>query len=956
MRAPWSRNIGNCGESGVLGKSDYLLKGSMFKWFKKSAADVEVAPESAVVANQGEGSITQHAINESVALKDQGNAHFENGKLDEAAECYRRAIACNPRYAEACTNLGFVFQVQGNLNEAVAYYRKALGFDPNLLMAQQNLGFALIGLGQIDAAEESLRRVIALAPEHAGALYSLGVIAAQRGDFPHAETQLRRALELQPDYLEAHYNLGNLLRQTRRLPEAEASYRRALELKPDFAEAHSNLSDVLQELGRMGEAEASLRRTLQLRPDYADKHCSLGNVLHALGRTGEAEASYRRALELKPDYAEAHSNLGVVLNDLGRLDEAETSLRRALQLKPDYAEAHYNLANTLKALGRFDAAETSYRRALQLKPDFADAHGNLGNILMALGRLGEAEASYRQALQIRPNYAESHYNLGVILNDLGRLDEAEASYRRALEINPDYAAAHSNLGGVLDDLGRLDEAEASYRRALQIKPDYVYAHYNLGITLQNRDRLDEADASYRRALQIKPDYAEPYNNLGSTLQKRGQLADAAACFRRALEIKPDYDVTHSNLIFTLDMMTGEDPASLHEERKRWNAAHAARLHQQRTYSNVPDSERRLRIAYVSADFRVHHSASRVFGGMLTQYDRSQFDVFAYSNSKKKDDKFTGLFRQGVTVWRDIVGLPDEAVAEMIREDRIDILVDLSGHSEGNRLLVFARKPAPIQITAWGYATGTGMAAMDVFFTDPVMVPPQEKQYFSEEVRYLPSVVGAFFNEPFPDVNGLPALSDGIITFGSLNRLTKISAEAYRVWAEVLLAVPRSRLLLKTPELNDAAIRERVVGHFTQAGVAAERIIMQGKSSWHEHMQAYNQIDLALDPFPHGGGVTALEGLIMGVPMITLRWPTMVGRLSASIMTTLALTDWIAETEEAYVKLAMQKASDLQSLAALRQQLRSVFNSSVIGDQVAYARAVEQEYRQLWREWCSSIEK
>jgi protein O-GlcNAc transferase len=316
---------------------------------------------------------------------------------------------------------------------------------------------------------------------------------------------------------------------------------------------------------------------------------------------------------------------------------------------------------------------------------------------------------------------------------------------------------------------------------------------------------------------------------------------------------------------------------------------------------------------------------------------------------------TGLFRQSVTAWRSIVGLSDEAAAEMIREDRIDILVDLSGHTAGNRLLVFARKPAPIQITAWGYATGTGMRAMDVFFTDPVMVPQQEKQYFTEEVRYLPNVVGAFFNEPFPDVNELPALSDGITTFGSFNRLTKISAEAYRVWAEVLLAVPRSRLILKTGELDDAAVRERVVGHFTKAGVAADRIIMQGKSSWYEHMQAYNQIDIALDPFPHGGGVTALEGLMMGVPVITLRWPTVVGRLSASIMTTLGLTDWIAETQEQYVELAIQKATDLQSLAELRQQLRGIFTSSVIGDQVAYARAVEQEYRQLWREWCSPVE-
>ena len=858
----------------------------MFNWFKKNAVAVKAAtPELEVVAIQGDDSITPLAMSESEALKNQGNVHLGNGKLDDAAACFRQAIACNPRYAEAYTNLGFVLQMQGNLDEAVALFRKAVLIKPSLLPAHLNLGMTLLSLGQIDAAEESMRRVIALAPEHPVALQSLGVIAAQRGDFPQAETLLRRALDLQPDYAEAHNNLGNLLQLTKRLPEAEASYRRALELQPDDVEAHNNLATLLQLTKRLPEAEASYRRALELKPDYVNAHNNLGKLLVEDRRLPEAEASYRRALELKADYAEVHINLGILLVETKRLLEAETSYRRALELKADYAEAHFNLGN--------------------------------------------------------------------VLEDLGQPDDAVASFRRALQIKPDYAVAHSNLGNTLNDLGRTIEAEASFRRALQIKPDYADAHYNLGNILKDMDRSDEAEASYRRALQIKPDHAQAYNNLGTALQRRGKIDDAVACFRRVLEVKPDLIDAHSNLIFTLDLMVGGDTASLHEERKRWDTAHAAHLHQRRSPSNIPDPERRLRIGYVSADFR-EHSAPKVFGGMLTRYDRSQFDVFVYSNNfRKKDDRFTDLFKQSVTAWRNIASLSDDTVAEMIREDGIDILVDLSGYTAGNRLLVFARKPAPIQITAWGYATGTGMRAMDVFFTDPVMVPPQDKHHFTEEVRYLPSVVGSFFTEPFPDVNELPALSDVIITFGSLNRLVKVSAETYCAWAEVLLAVPCSRLILKTGELNDAAVLERVVGHFTKAGVAAERIIMQGRTPWHEHMQAYNQIDIALDPFPHGGGVTALEGLMMGVPVITLRWPTVVGRLSASIMTTLGLTDWIAETQEQYVALAIRKASDLQSLAELRQQLRGMFTSSIIGDQVAYTRAVEQEYRLLWKEWCAN---
>ncbi len=632
----------------------------------------------------------------------------------------------------------------------------------------------------------------------------------------------------------------------------------------------------------------------------------------AMRKNSEAAALNIPAKASAPTAAEI--NQLVALFNAGSHVEMERKARLLVERHPNSGVAWKALGLSLQMQGK-DALH-ALQKATELFPDAA-AHNSLGNALLDLGQLDGAVENYSRALEIKPDFAEAHNNLGNVLRSIGRLDDAMASYRRALEIKPDFAEAYSNLGVTFHDLGRLAEAEANYRWALEIKPDYALAHYNLGNTLQDLSRLADADASYRCALQIKPDFAD----------------------------------AHSSLIFILDLTVSADTTSVQEERKRWDAAHAAHLLQQRTHSNIPDPERRLRIGYLSADFR-EHSASKVFGGMLTRYDRSQFDVFAYSNFKGKDDRLTGLFRQSVTAWRSVVGSSDEAAVEMIREDGIDILVDLSGHTAGNRLLVFARKPAPIQITAWGYATGTGMRAMDVFFTDPVMVPPQEKQYFTEEVRYLPNVVGAFFNEPFPDVNELPALSNAITTFGSFNRLTKISADAYRVWAEVLLAVPRSRLILKTGELDDVSVRERVVGHFTKAGVEADRIIMQGKSSWYEHMQAYNQIDIALDPFPHGGGVTALEGLMMGVPVITLRWPTVVGRLSASIMTTLGLTDWIAETQEQYVELAIQKANDLQSLAELRQQLRGIFISSIIGDQAAYTQVVEQEYRQLWREWCA----
>jgi len=467
-----------------------------------------------------------------------------------------------------------------------------------------------------------------------------------------------------------------------------------------------------------------------------------------------------------------------------------------------------------------------------------------------------------------------------------------------------------------------------------------------------RGRFAEAEACCRLGLRVKPDFVEAHSNLGNTLKDTGRLVEAQSSYRRALELKPDYVMAHNNLIFTLDMAADMNLSALHDERRKWSEAHAAPLLQQIPHTNTPDPERRLRVGYVSADFKMH-SASSAFGSMLTCYDRSRFEVFAYTNSVQTDE-LTERFRQSATCWRKIVGLSDEAVAELIRQDGIDILVDLSGFSAGNRLLVFARKPAPLQITAWGYAAGTGMPAMDVLFSDAVVVPPDERQFHTEQVRYLPCLLTYSTYQSPPAVNELPALSAGVITFGSFSRLSKISDEAYRTWAQVLLAVPGSRMVLKTGELDDAATRARVTGHFTRAGVASERITLLGKTSWPDHMAAFNRVDISLDPFPQGGGVTTLEGLLMGVPVVTLRWPTLSGRTSASILTTLGLPDWIAETPEQYVEIAVRKAQGIPALAELRSQLRPRFMSSVIGDADAYARVVEQEYRQLWREWCDRL--
>ncbi len=930
----------------------------------------------------------------------QAIAFHQAGQLQEAQAQYAAILQSDPNHAVAHHNLGILLVQQNRAADGLPYFVAALQADPAQGQYWLNYIDALFQAGQMDEARQTLMmarehglqgaQVEALAerlarregpgnqemdelvalfsqgryedaaaraekltvqfPGHEFGWKALGVAYKELGRTEDALVPMQKAALLSPSDVEAHYNLGVVLQALNRPDEAEASYRKALEIQPDYVDAHMNLGVLLHESKRFEDAERSLRRALEIMPQSEKAIFNLGNVLLKLGKLDEAERIFKSALKLTGSEGEAHFGLGRTLKESGRLDEAEAAYRQSLLFNPDNANVHYNLGNLLKDGEQMDEAESSYRKAINIDPGLALAHYNLGNILKDMDRLEEAEEFCRRAVELKPDHVEAHCSLGMLLSSKGNLEEAEASLRKALQLSPDHADAYCILGIVFLVTKRLEEAEASLRRALQIEPDFVEAHNNLGVVLKEMGCLDAAETSLRRALQIKVDYDEALCNLGGVLIRSGHVHESIQCLRKALEHKPNFALAHSNLIYALDLMDSEDVESLQAERRNWDAAHGAPFYKHWAHANKPNPERKLRIGYVSADIK-DHSAAKVFGGMLTRFDRAQFDVFAYSNFKGQDDKSTEFFKQYVTVWRSIVGQSDDAAADMIRNDGIDILVDLSGHSAGNRLQVFARKPAPIQITAWGYASGTGMGAMDVFFSDPVMVPPHEKKYFAEEVRYLPCVVGAFYNETFPDVNELPALGQGIITFGSHNRLTKLSPTACRVWAEVLLGVPDSRLILKSPETQDFSTRERITGHFTRAGVTSERIIMQGGAPWYEHMQAYNQIDIALDPFPHGGGVTTVEGLMMGVPVVTQLWPTMPGRVSASIMTALGLTDWIAGTSEEYVDLAVRKAADLQSLSKLRQQLRGIFTSSIIGDQDAYVRAVEQEYRTLWREWC-----
>ena len=671
-------------------------------------------------------------------------------------------------------------------------------------------------------------------------------------------------------------------------------------------------------------------------------------ALHQAGQWQRLEAEARRMTTRCPAHPSGWTFLGLALQSMGKLPEAVAAFTHAARLVPQDAGAHGNLGSALKALGRHAEAESSYRKALELRPNHAVLHFNLGNLQRDSGHLAEAEASYRRALEIQPSYVAAQANLGSVFQDLGRLAEAETTFRRVLELDPDSAKVHNNLGNALKCLWRFSEAEACYRRALAIDPDSAEAHCNLGGLFWNRKRLAEAEASYRRSLEIRPDFAEAHRGLGSVLLERGRLADAETCYRKALALQPDYAGAQSSLLFSLTYQA-RPPALYIEEARKYGQVVSAKVAERFSAWSCTDQPERLRVGLVSGDLR-RHPVGYFLESVLTCLDPARIELIAYPTVAKNDD-LTDRLRPCFAEWRPLSVINDETAARQIHADGVHVLIDLSGHTTHNRLPVFSRRPAPVQATWLGYSASTGLAEMDWLIADPHVAPSGDEWQFTENVWRLPETYLCFTPpEVDAEVGPLPALSSGVVTFGSFNNLNKMSDAAVALWARVLQSVPGSRLLLKTEQLDDSCARDKTVRRFEACGIGAGRLLLQGHVPGRaEHLAAYGQVDIALDPFPYTGTTTCAEGLWMGVPFITRHGHSLISRVGESIARNAGLSDWIAADDDEYVAKAVAFASDLDRLAGLRAGLREQARASPLFDAPRFARHFEDALWGMWQQ-------
>ena len=582
----------------------------------------------------------------------------------------------------------------------------------------------------------------------------------------------------------------------------------------------------------------------------------------------------------------------------------------------------------------------------------AEAFKNQGNAHYAKGELEQAAARYRLAVESDPDYADAYNNLGAVCRAQNRNDEALECYRKAVGLNPALAKAHYNLGSILAEKGDYTAAANAYKQAIAAHPGYAGAHDALGVLLEGCAKFDEAIVHFRRAVALDPQLATAHNNLGSAYQSTCRLDEAIACFRRALLIEPDAPIPRQNLLLALNYSADCSAEALFREHLKFAEIHAdvlaAAAHD---HPNERDPARRLRLGYVSPDFR-RHSVSYFFEPLLINHDSSQFEIYCYSNSPIVDD-VTQRLKARADHWRTIAGMSEEDAAEVVRRDKIDILIDLAGHTARNSLLVFARKPAPVQMTWLGYPNTTGLPTMDYRITDVHAEPEGLTDHlYTEKLYRLPEVFCGYLpkeGSPEPAMDA-PLFRNGYATFGSLNNFAKVTPPVIELWSRILNALPDSRLLLESPGLGAPDFRQSIFRQFKQWGIGEERLEVLERDTSKQYWM-YHRIDICLDPFPCNGGTTSCDALWMGTPLVTLAGKTFVSRMGVSLLENTGLDELIAQTPDEYVAIATRLATDLDYLREMRRDLRAKVADSPLMDMVGFTRRMETAYRETWRSWC-----
>ena len=664
----------------------------------------------------------------------------------------------------------------------------------------------------------------------------------------------------------------------------------------------------------------------------------------------DAERCYKMALNLAPQDASAHVNLGFVKLEQKQFDQARELIQKATELNPENFDAWYMLATIHELELNHHTAITLLRKVINIKPDFKLAYRDCSRLLRLEGLNIEALEVIKSGIVCFPDGDELHLEAGDLQFGLGQVDEAFASYERVMVLTPEAPEPYTNMAAALIALKAPAAAVEQSQIALRLKPGHSSAHHNLGVALLYLDQTEQAKVALEAALAIDPNMVPAICNLGSVYVAQARLDDAIAQHRRALVLDPINVAANSNLLFALNYHPDLDARVIYQAYEEFNQAVGVPL--QKTWAphtNAKADGRRLRIGYMSPDFRMH-SVMRFLEPILTHHDMQSVEVYAYAEVSSLDNVSTRV-KNIVSHWRSTVGMTDAAVVRMVRADQIDVLIDVAGHTGGNRVRIFACKPAPVSVSWMGFGYTTGLPAIDYYLTDATSAPLGSEHLFAEKLWRLNRTTYVY--QPYQDMGNvgvLPATDRGYVTFCTLTRPVRINYRVVRVWAEILKRLPNARLVVDSKSYSDSASRDRLIEQFVRAGIDPSRLDIGYHTPPWDLMRS---VDISLDCFPHNSGTTLFESLYMGVPYITLAGRPSVGRLGATILQGVGHSEWVATTEDEYIELAVKLASDVSRLAQHRANLRGEMERSPLMDELGFTRALESAYREMFQIWESS---
>lgn len=927
-------------------------------------------------------------------FRKQARLGFDEGDYTRTRNCCNGVLQYEPNDGDALAMLGEAALASQDSAAAASAFERLLELQPGQLQYALLLGKARLQLQDWPAALAAFQQVLDVEPEHAEALQAVTLVTQLQarlnvlGQLPESVVgrndpcpcgsglkYKKCCLEKSSQYVLhqrfvqalAASDWQQVISLAQGLHEATPATRRAVAMahyqlsqrelaypllkdayqeQPDDNELRAAYADVALDHDL---ATAQRLATAALAVDPAQWRASL--VLAAVqarqGHPEQSEQTLRELLLHSPDCDLAWQRLSHFLRKSGRLEDDLDAMREWTERCPHKADAWCHRGMSAVMTRAPQQGREYLLQALQLDPRHHEAMCWLGQSYQAEQKPQQALECLMQGLQLKPDYQPGWNMLGGVYQSVGRQHESEGCFMRALAISPLQSLAWNNLANTYLDGHVLDEAEKVMHVALQLNGNDPSLWNNLGNILSAGKRLKEALEAYRKTLEIMPGYAPVLVNLAGVESHFGNLDRAIDLLRQV----PDQPGSRTNLLFFANYhpdWTGEEVYEVYREVTR---PYPAR--QYFHYDNPREPRRRLRIGYVSPDFR-HHVCAMFIEPLLSHHNHEDFEVFAYS-LVRREDSVTERFIACVDQWRHCVGLSDEAIAERIREDRIDILIDLAGHTGNSRLQVFALKPAPIQVSWWmGFAFGTGLKQMDYFLADEQMLPPGCESSFAESLWRMPAPAVAYVPPAHMqvEINALPALSNGYITFGSLTRPIRLNYKVIRAWSALLLRVPNSKLMLDCSAFNDESLQSHYQQLFAQQGIALERLIFGYTSP---ATAALAKMDIALDCFPHNSGTTLYESLYMGLPVVSLRDRPSMGRVGALILGGMGREEWIADTEQEYLDKLVALASDIPALVELRGGLRAQMLASRLCDAVDFTRRMEQTYRQMWQRYCEEGE-